>query len=90
MLFFLMLTERRVILLSSDPSRLSDCAHALASLLYPFEWQHIYVPILVPKVRGAPLEECALESAEGGLTGRPRDTSSTDQRGFTGRFRAKG
>ena len=50
MLFFLMLTERRVILLSSDPSRLSDCAHALASLLYPFEWQHIYVPILVPKV----------------------------------------
>ena len=50
MLFFLMLTERRVILLSSKPSRLSNCAHALSSLLYPFAWQHIYVPILVPKM----------------------------------------
>ena len=29
---------------------LSDCAHALESLLYPFAWQHIYVPILVPKM----------------------------------------
>ena len=51
MLFFLMLTERRVILMSSHPSVLSDCAHALNSLLYPFQWEHIYVPILVPKVR---------------------------------------
>ena len=50
MLFFLMLTERRIILMSAHPSVLSDCAHALASLLYPFEWQHIYVPILVPKM----------------------------------------
>ena len=51
MLFFLMLTERRVILMSAHPSVLSDCAHALNSLLYPFQWEHIYVPILVPKVR---------------------------------------
>ena len=50
MLFFLMLTERRIILMSAHPSVLSDCAHALASILYPFEWQHIYVPILVPKM----------------------------------------
>ena len=42
---------RRVILMSAHPSVLSDCAHALNSLLYPFQWEHIYVPILVPKVR---------------------------------------
>jgi DENN domain-containing protein 2 len=50
MLFFLMLTERRIIIMSAHPSVLSDCAHALESLLYPFAWQHIYVPILVPKM----------------------------------------
>ena len=55
MLFFLMLTERRVILMSAHPSVLSDCAHALNSLLYPFQWEHIYVPILVPKVRQSTL-----------------------------------
>ena len=50
MLFFLMLTERRIILMSARPSVLSDCVHALHSLLYPFQWQHIYTPILIKKM----------------------------------------
>ena len=50
MLFFLLLTERRVILMSARPSVLSDCVHALHSLLYPFQWQHIYTPILIRKM----------------------------------------
>lgn len=28
------------------PSLLTGCAHALLALLYPFEWQHVFIPVL--------------------------------------------
>jgi len=40
------LLELRVITLSKSLQRLSDCTHALHSLLYPFVWQHIFIPLL--------------------------------------------
>ncbi|XP_041367823.1 uncharacterized protein LOC121382310 isoform X2 [Gigantopelta aegis] len=44
--FSTLLMERRVLICASNLSCLSHTIHALAALLYPFQWQHIYVPIL--------------------------------------------
>lgn len=41
-----LLCERRVIIVSERLPLLSSCIHAIVSLLYPFQWQHIYIPIL--------------------------------------------
>ena len=30
----------------SLPSLLTGCAHALLALLYPFDWQHVFIPVL--------------------------------------------
>uniref|UniRef100_A0A8C4NBQ8 DENN/MADD domain containing 2Da n=1 Tax=Eptatretus burgeri TaxID=7764 RepID=A0A8C4NBQ8_EPTBU len=48
--FASLLLERRVILLSSKLSQLSRCIHALVVLLYPFSWQHTYIPVLPPSL----------------------------------------
>ncbi|XP_051890554.1 DENN domain-containing protein 2D-like isoform X2 [Pristis pectinata] len=48
-IFASMLLERRVIFLAEELSTLSQCIHGLAALLYPFTWQHTYIPVL-PKV----------------------------------------
>jgi len=40
------LLELRVITLSKSLQRLSECTHALHGLLYPFVWQHIFIPLL--------------------------------------------
>lgn len=45
-LFGALLCERRILLLSSKLSRISAAAHAAAALLYPFRWQHVFIPIL--------------------------------------------
>ncbi|ODM98279.1 Suppression of tumorigenicity 5 protein [Orchesella cincta] len=45
-LFGSLLLERKVVLLSRALSTLSLCVEALESLLYPFSWQHTFVPIL--------------------------------------------
>lgn len=29
-------------------STLSQCCHAIVALLYPFVWQHTYIPVLPP------------------------------------------
>ena len=41
-----LLCERRVVLVSASVEKLSDCAHACVALLQPFEWQHVFIPLL--------------------------------------------
>ena len=41
-----LLLERRVILVAETTDTVSAAVHAAAALLYPFTWQHIYLPIL--------------------------------------------
>lgn len=41
-----LLTESKVILSSKSLSLLTSCCHALISLMYPFEWEHTYIPVL--------------------------------------------
>jgi hypothetical protein len=41
-----LLQEKKIVFTSSDISLLSDCIHASLSLLYPFSWSHIFMPIL--------------------------------------------
>lgn len=38
--------ERRIIFLADDLSTLSQCIHAAAALLYPFNWAHTYIPVV--------------------------------------------
>ena len=45
-LFFALLLERKVILRSASRAKLSGCSEALCELLYPLNWQHIYIPIV--------------------------------------------
>ncbi|GLV38467.1 DNA replication helicase/nuclease 2 [Carabus blaptoides fortunei] len=41
-----LLHERKVIFVSSCLSKLSSCIEALQSILYPFSWQHTFIPAL--------------------------------------------
>ncbi|CAG12143.1 unnamed protein product, partial [Tetraodon nigroviridis] len=43
-----LLLERRVIFTANKLSTLSQCCHAAVALLYPFVWQHTYIPVLPP------------------------------------------
>ncbi|XP_034238176.1 DENN domain-containing protein 5B isoform X2 [Thrips palmi] len=45
-IFTCVLLENQVMLSSSDYQRLTLVAEALVCLLFPFTWQHVYVPIL--------------------------------------------
>ncbi|XP_060731307.1 suppression of tumorigenicity 5 protein [Tachysurus vachellii] len=44
--FASLLLERRVIFVADKLSVLSSCAHAVVALLYPFSWQHTFIPVL--------------------------------------------
>eukprot|EP01104_Vermistella_antarctica_P000352 TRINITY_DN1043_c1_g1_i1.p1 TRINITY_DN1043_c1_g1~~TRINITY_DN1043_c1_g1_i1.p1 ORF type:complete len:956 (+),score=166.81 TRINITY_DN1043_c1_g1_i1:479-3346(+) len=44
--FAALLAERRIIFSSAKLSKLTSCVQACVALLYPFTWQHIYVPVL--------------------------------------------
>ncbi|XP_028308515.1 DENN domain-containing protein 2C isoform X2 [Gouania willdenowi] len=44
--FASLLLERRVIFVADKLSVLSRCAHAVLALLYPFTWQHTFIPVL--------------------------------------------
>ncbi|NXD12065.1 DEN2C protein, partial [Nothocercus nigrocapillus] len=44
--FASLLLERRVILVADNLSTLSKCGHAAVATLYPFTWQHTYIPVL--------------------------------------------
>ena len=46
MLYTTALLEHQLLLKSSSYYLLMLCAQCIASLLYPFEWQHVFVPIL--------------------------------------------
>ncbi|XP_042321691.1 DENN domain-containing protein 2C [Sceloporus undulatus] len=41
-----LLLERRVIFVADNLSTLSKCGHAVVAALYPFTWQHTYIPVL--------------------------------------------
>uniref|UniRef100_A0A8D2AF83 DENN domain containing 2C n=1 Tax=Sciurus vulgaris TaxID=55149 RepID=A0A8D2AF83_SCIVU len=41
-----LLLERRVIFVANSLSTLSKCGHAVVAALYPFTWQHTYIPVL--------------------------------------------
>ena len=41
-----LLCERRIIFTAKSASTLSDCIHAAVALLYPFQWQHIFIPLV--------------------------------------------
>ena len=45
-----LLSERRIILTSSSPTRLSTCSHAALAMLRCglLQWQHLYIPVLPP------------------------------------------
>ncbi|XP_036390154.1 DENN domain-containing protein 2C [Megalops cyprinoides] len=44
--FASLVLERRVIFIADKLSTLSRCAHTALALLYPFTWQHTFVPVL--------------------------------------------
>ncbi|KAM9377703.1 DENN domain-containing protein 2A isoform 2-T2 [Pholidichthys leucotaenia] len=48
--FASLLLERRVIFTADKLSTLSQCCHAIVALLYPFTWQHTYIPVLPPSM----------------------------------------
>ncbi|XP_051547737.1 DENN domain-containing protein 2A-like [Myxocyprinus asiaticus] len=48
--FASLLLERRVIFTADNLSTLSKCCHAMVALLYPFTWQHTYIPVLPPSM----------------------------------------
>jgi len=57
-IFGALLQESRIILLSERLGVLSACAHAVTSLVHPFNWQHVFIPILPVKLLylvGAPM-----------------------------------
>ncbi|OCT83589.1 hypothetical protein XELAEV_18021731mg, partial [Xenopus laevis] len=45
-IFASLLLERRVIFVAEKLSTLSSCSHAIVALLYPFSWQHTFIPVL--------------------------------------------
>jgi hypothetical protein len=51
-LFNLVLTERQVVLISSQYSLLTACSEAITSLMYPITWAHAYIPILPTQLLG--------------------------------------
>nr|XP_020755068.1 DENN domain-containing protein 2A isoform X2 [Odocoileus virginianus texanus] len=46
--FASLLLERRVIFIADKLSTLSTCCHAMVAAIYPFTWQHTYIPVLPP------------------------------------------
>ena len=46
-----LLLEKKLYLICSSKATLSQVAHAFINLLFPFNWIHVYVPILPEKLR---------------------------------------
>lgn len=40
------MTEHKIMFHSRSYSRLNDACHALTSLMYPFKYSHVYIPLL--------------------------------------------
>ena len=45
-IFRLLITEKKILLIDEDYARLSKVADGLISILYPFQWIHTYIPIM--------------------------------------------
>ena len=45
-IFAALLVERRIIFCGSQLSSLTNCIQTAVALVYPFSWQHIYIPVL--------------------------------------------
>ena len=41
-----LLLERRILMVAQDKDTVSTAVHSAAAMLYPFSWQHIYLPLL--------------------------------------------
>ncbi|XP_029103170.1 DENN domain-containing protein 5B isoform X2 [Scleropages formosus] len=50
-LFTCVLLEMQILLYSQDYQRLMTVAEGITTLLFPFQWQHVYVPILPASLR---------------------------------------
>jgi hypothetical protein len=46
LIFRLLITEKKILLIDNDYERLSTVADGLVSILYPFQWIHTYIPIM--------------------------------------------
>jgi hypothetical protein len=44
------LCEQRIVFVGDNINTVSLCCHSLCALLYPFTWQHIYIPVLPGKL----------------------------------------
>jgi len=49
-LFEALLSERRIIVVSKSLAVLSSCVHAISAMVWPFTWQHVFIPILPPSL----------------------------------------
>ncbi|XP_028967533.1 DENN domain-containing protein 1B [Galendromus occidentalis] len=45
-IFTAMLHERRIVIVSRRLNRLSSCVQAANLLIYPMQWQHLFIPVL--------------------------------------------
>eukprot|EP00624_Nannochloropsis_granulata_P004439 evm.model.NODE_31977_length_99932_cov_29.870142.20 len=45
-----MLCEHRICFISYEMDKLFACTHAAIGLLYPFSWQHVFIPVLPPSL----------------------------------------
>ena len=45
-LFCAVMTEQKILFHSKSYTRLHDACHALTSLMYPFKYSHVYIPLL--------------------------------------------
>ncbi|CAN0451818.1 unnamed protein product, partial [Laminaria digitata] len=52
LLFCVALLPRSILIKSSQFSLLTPCAEVLALLLFPFNWTHVYIPVLPEALLG--------------------------------------
>ena len=51
-IFRLLLFEKKIVFIDNDYSRLSNVINSFLSLIYPFQWVHVYIPILtIPMIK---------------------------------------
>ena len=46
MIFRLLITEKKILIIDEDYEKLSNVADGFVSILYPFQWIHTYIPIM--------------------------------------------
>eukprot|EP00808_Paulinella_micropora_P020092 g73885.t1 len=46
LVFSALLCEKRILLSSAHLDKVTECLQAVRAMLYPFDWQHVFVPLL--------------------------------------------